>query len=335
MPVLALVERILRQLKHDKRTLALLFVGPLMILTLLNLILSDSTMTLRVAAVNCPMQYIENMEKQDLTVVRMTEGEAYTALQEEDIIAAVELLNDKLYIKLDGSNASKSAKTLVSLQTAQTAVSVQPNTEVEYLYGYEDMKNFDNFGAALIGVIIFFFVFLIAGISFLQERTSGTLEKLLSTPIKRWQIVVGYVLGFGIVMAIQACLITFFCIYVLDIMLAGNFLLVILIAILTAASALTLGILLSSIANNEFQMIQFVPIVVVPQVAFSGLFELPSSMQIFGKMMPLQYVTDALTRVMFKGAGLFDIAGDLLFLVGCSLVFMILNNLVLKRYRDI
>ena len=161
MPVLALAQRILRQLKHDKRTLALLFVEPLLIMILLNFILSSSTTTMIVAAVNCPLHYIEKMEENDITVLRMTESEACTALQEGEIIASVELLNEKLCVNIDGSNAGKAAKTIVALEKARAVTLIQSNTEVEYIYGYEDMKTFDNYGAALIGIIIFFFVFLI------------------------------------------------------------------------------------------------------------------------------------------------------------------------------
>ncbi len=335
MPIIALVRRILCQLKHDKRTLALLFAAPLLILSLLYFVLNDSSTCITVAAVNCPLQYIERLEAQDVTVLRLTDAAAQQALYEGEITAAVTLINDELSVRLDGSNAVKGTQTLSMLQAALAPAVIISDVDVDYVYGYEGLTTFDNFGAVLIGVIIFFFVFLIAGISFLQERTSGTLDKLLSTPIRRWQIVAGYVLGFGIVTGLQAVLITLWCVYVLGVMMVGSFFLVLLTAVLAAVTALTLGILLSSIANNEFQMIQFVPIVIIPQVVFSGLFELSPGWEVIGWVMPLHYVADALTAVMIKGAGLGDIAGDLLFLVVCALVFMMLNNMVLKKYRDI
>lgn len=110
---------------------------------------------------------------------------------------------------------------------------------------------------------------------------------------------------------------------------------VLLIVIMAALSALTLGILLSTVANNEFQMIQFIPIVIVPQVFFSGLFELPAILEPIKYLMPLYYVADALTAVMIKGKGLAYIWSDLLFLAGCSLLFMLVNIRVLKKYRNI
>ena len=337
MPILALMQRILRQLKHDRRTLALLFVAPLFLLTLVSFILNNGTAgTITLAAVNCPQPYIERLEDAGAQVLRMDEAAAAGALERGEIVASLEYVNYVLQVQLDGSNSSRSAQALAMLKSAW-----MPDTrssfalQVDYVYGYEGLSMFDNFGSVLIGFFIFFFVFLIAGISFLQERTSGTLEKLLSMPIERWQIVAGYVSGFGILASVQALLITIFCVYGLQVMMIGNFFLVLLIAIMAAISALTLGILLSTVANNEFQMIQFIPIVIVPQVFFSGLFELPDILEPIGRLMPLYYVADALTAVMIKGSGLADIAVDLLFLAGCSLLFMLLNVRILKKYRTI
>jgi ABC-2 type transport system permease protein len=183
--------------------------------------------------------------------------------------------------------------------------------------------------------MIFFFVFLVAGISFLQERTTGTLEKLLSTPIRRWEIVTGYVLGFGIITVIQSVLISLYVVYILGVMMTGSIFLVLIITFCTAMLALTLGILLSTAANNEFQMIQFIPVVVVPQVFFSGLFELSSVWQAVGRVMPLYYVADALKKVMIKGNGISQIYIDLLVMICLSLLFMFANTLLLKRYRRI
>ena len=187
----------------------------------------------------------------------------------------------------------------------------------------------------LIGFIVFFLVFVVAGISFLQERTSGTLEKLLSTPIRRWEIVAGYTLGFGILTVVQSILIAWFAVYVLKVMMVGHFIWVMLITLLTAVTALTLGILLSTAAHNEFQMIQFIPIVIIPQIFFAGLFDLAPALAAFGRVMPLYYVADALTQVMLKGAPLTAIIGDMLALAGFSLLFMILNAALLKKYRRI
>ena len=95
------------------------------------------------------------------------------------------------------------------------------------------MELFDNFGPVLIGFFVFFFVFLIAGVSFLRERTSGTLERLLATPLRRFEIVAGYIIGFGIFTTFQASLISWFAIDILDMMMEGSFVYVLLITFLS------------------------------------------------------------------------------------------------------
>lgn len=333
----AMVKRILRQMRHDKRTLALVFGAPVMLLTLVYFVLGDSEANLCVAAVNCPMEYIERLEDLNVSVVRMSETEAYEALKASEINASVSIENNKMDIRIDGSNSSETAQTLNLLKTAKmnAAVSMANMIDVEYVYGYEGLPMFDNFGSVLIGFIVFFFVFLISGISFLQERTSGTLERLLSTPIERWQVVVGYAMGFGVIVTIQSVIVALYCVYVLKVMMIGNFFLVLLVVLLAAITALTLGVLLSTMAKNEFQMIQFIPIVVVPQVFFSGLFELSEGWLMIGRVMPLYYVADALNKIMIKGMGFREIFIDVAVLVSFSVVFMVLNTKMLKKYREI
>lgn len=333
----AMIKRILRQMKHDKRTLALVFGAPIMLLTLIYFVLGDSVADISVAAVNCPAEYIERLEALEVKVIRMTEEDAYQALVDSEINASIIIENNKLMISIDGSNSSKTTQTLNLLRTAKmNASAITSNLiDVKYVYGYDGLPMFDNFGSVLIGFIVFFFVFLISGISFLQERTSGTLERLLSTPIERWQVVVGYVMGFGIIVMIQSVIVAFYCVYVLKVMMIGNFFLILLVVLLAAITALTLGVLMSTLAKNEFQMIQFIPIVVVPQVFFSGLFDLSEGWLLVGRVTPLYYVADALNKIMIKGMGFKEIFVDIAVLVTFSLTFMILNTKILKKYREI
>lgn len=129
----------------------------------------------------------------------------------------------------------------------------------------------ENKGIVGLGFFVFFFVFLVSGISLLKERTSGTLYKLLATPIKRSEIVIGYLLGYGVFAFFQSIIIVVFAVYVLNIKVVGSIYLVLLSNIIIAFVALSLGILLSTFANSEFQMVQFIPIVIVPQIFFGGI----------------------------------------------------------------
>lgn len=338
MRVRALTFRILNQLRHDKRTLALMLLAPVMVLTLLYFILGNTDYSPTVAVINAPENYVNKLEDNNIIVVRYNQGDAETALEQGQVIATLNMVNGKSYIELDASNPSKAKSVLSALEMAKiTAANVRSDliSEVNYVYGYEDLSMFDNYGSVLIGFMIFFFVFIVAGISFLQERTSGTLEKLLSTPIKRWEIVAGYVFGFGIVTILQSILISGYCIYVLKVVMIGSFLWVLTITTLAAITALTLGCLVSTAANNEFQMMQFIPVIIIPQIFFSGLFDLTPALNYLGYVMPLHYIADALTQVMIKGNGFSFIYVDIAVMLGFSTFFMIINTRLLRKYRRI
>lgn len=128
----------------------------------------------------------------------------------------------------------------------------------------------------------------------------------MTTPVYRWEIVLGYLLGFGVLTTIQSTLVAWYAINVLEIMMIGSFWLVLLVTILTAMIALSLGILLSAFANNELQVIQLIQIILVPQVFFSGLFDIstmPNWLQLIGQIFPLTYVVESLKAIMIRGQG--------------------------------
>jgi len=213
-------------------------------------------------------------------------------------------------------------------------------TDVQYTYlcGSSDMTTFDSIAPLLMGFFIFFFVFLLAGVAFLRERISGTLERLLATPIQRREIVLGYFLGFGVFVLLQTLIIQVYMVNVLHVALEGDFFLVMLINLLLAAGSLALGTLLSAFARNELQLFQFIPLVIVPQILFCGLFSLegaPSWITLLSKIFPLTYAADALVDVALRGFGFGAIRTDLLVLFGYMALFLILNAWVLKRYRKI
>ncbi len=124
----------------------------------------------------------------------------------------------------------------------------------------------------LMGFMVFFFVFLISGMALLKERTTGTLDRLLATPVKRSDIVFGYMISYGILAVIQTIVIVVSTIWLLDIEVVGNIINVIIINFFLALVALAFGILLSTLAKSEFQMMQFIPLVVMPQLFSLALF---------------------------------------------------------------
>ena len=207
----------------------------------------------------------------------------------------------------------------------------------DYLYANNDATYFDMINPILIGFCILF-TFLISGIGLLKERTSGTLERLLASPIKRSEIIFGYIMGYGLFSVIQTVVVVMYAIFVLHIAIAGSIWLVLATTILTALVALTFGILLSTFASSEFQMIQFIPLVIVPQVLFAGLIPIQSmntGLQYFAHIMPLFYTGNAMQSVMIKGFGIGDVYLDLCILFAIFVVLLILNIFGMKRYRKV
>lgn len=338
MRVRAVMIRILRQLGHDKRTIALMILAPILVLTFMSLIFGGSEYHPTIGIVNAPLNFVSKLEDSDVKVTRYNENTSEAALSNSEVDAIIDFQSGVPHIKLEGSDPSKSKAVIMLTQSAMQPLGTSAKPEITYLYGYANMAGFDSFGPILIGFFVFFFVFLVAGVAFLGERNTGTLERVLATPIRRWEIVVGYILGFGVFTILQSALIAWFSIHILNVMMIGSFGLVLLITILTAMVGLTIGTFISAFASNELQMIQFIPLVLTPQIFFSGLFDLstmPTWLQAFGRIMPLWYIADALRNIMIRGRGWNDIASNVYILLATCIVFMVANVFVLKKYRRI
>lgn len=345
MRIRALIIRILRQFIHDKRTMALMIAAPLLILTLMYLVFNGDTYHPKLGAIQIPEAITKTLVANDATVLDYSSAErAEAALADRTIDAYIRLEGSVPHVRLEGSDPSKSRAVMLLLQkTMQSQVQAaapagfqQTSPIFDYLHGSADMASFDSFGPVLIGVFAFFFVFLISGISFLKERTSGTLERLLATPLRRWEIVIGYIAGFGVFTTLQAVLVAWYSIHILGMMMTGSFWLVLLITLLLSITALSFGTFLSAFANSEFQMMQFIPLVIVPQIFFSGLFDLDSMsswLRWLSHIMPMKYGADALRNVMIRGGGFGTIAVDVYVLLGLSLFFMAANVLALRKHR--
>ncbi|MDD2218324.1 MAG: ABC transporter permease [Eubacteriales bacterium] len=340
MRIKAVARRILLQMKGDRRTVALIIGAPIIMMTLIFFVLNSDAQNVNIAVINAPESYVDALYENNARVTRMDEAGALVALENQEIVAAVSMENGKYSYVVDGSNSVKSKKALAALEGSRAQntgkVRADLNSEIEYIYGASDLEMFDNYGAALLGFVIFFFVFLIAGINFLTERTSGTLEKMLSTPIRRSEIVLGYICGYGVIAIVQTVLITFYLVYVLKIIMIGSIWSVMIITLATSICALTLGMMLSSLAENEFQIVQFIPIVIIPQIFFCGIFELSEAWDTVGYAFPLKYSADALSRVMIRGAGMdINVLLDLSVLIAFSAIFVLMNIKILKKHRAI
>ena len=195
-------------------------------------------------------------------------------------------------------------------------------------------------------------MFILTGISFLRERIGGTLERLLATPVRRSEIVTGYSAGFGFFATLQVILIMAFALGTLHVSAigplpafsvglgianAGSPVLAFLVSLLLALGAVNLGIFLSTFARTEFQILQFIPIVIVPQALLCGLLwpisSLPDVLQVVAHLLPLTYAIDGLREVLIKGADLSSAALrlDLIVLAGVAVLLAVLASLTIRR----
>jgi len=188
---------------------------------------------------------------------------------------------------------------------------------------------------ALITTLAFFFSFLLTGISFLRERSQGTMERLMASPLSRLDIVVGYLLGFFLFALVQTLIIVFYTIYVLGVHYKGDLWQIFVFQIVVIAGAVNLGIFITTFARNEFQMVQFIPLILFPQVFLSGVIwpveQMPNYLQWFAKILPLRYGVDGLRQIMLYGKSLADVGTDLLVLVGFAAIVSVLAALTLRR----
>jgi len=334
---LAIARRIAWQLLRDKRTLAMIFVAPIAVLGLLSLIFNGDEYHPRIAVVGGPPPAVALLAGSGARPTALDADRAHRRLRDGQLDAVLELTGTRPHLTVEGSDPSVTRSVmLVMYRLARATGRSGEEPQVSYLHGSAGMSAFDNFGPVLLGFLVFFFTFMVSGISFVRERTTGTLERMLATPVRRWEVVIGYLIGFAGVVIVQAGLTALFAVYALDMMLVGSFASLAVIVLLVAASALTLGMLLSAWARSEFQVIQFIPIAVLPQVFFSGLFSLETmhpALRALGRVLPLTYAADAMRAVMIRGDGVAAIAVDLAVLAGFSAVCLAANVVALRAVR--
>jgi len=193
----------------------------------------------------------------------------------------------------------------------------------------------DYIAPALLATMALFFSFLLTGISFLRERSQGTMERLMASPVSRLDIVVGYLFGFFIFALTQTLIIVLFTIYALGVNFYGDLWQIFVFQIVVITGAVTLGIFTSTFARNEFQMVQFIPLIIVPQVFLCGVIwpveQMPEYLQWLSAVLPLTYAVDGLRDIMLAGKSLLDVGFELAVLAGFTTVTSILAAIVLRR----
>lgn len=366
--LIAVTLRILRQYKHDPRTIFMMIVAPVIALAILNIIFGSPEYVPLVLHDGLSAEQVEALEEGGATTEPAEQTDAIETLEASEADGFVTLNGSDILVWVEGTDPAKTGAVMLAVRelgvqlaeeaaeeakdAAKTAAAgltpgqVPPvpvptlpaEPEVTYVYGSEDMQQVDFFGPVFIGVFVFFFVFITSGISFVRERTGGTLERLMATPIKRRELVLGYVFGFGVFSLLQTVIVAWASIYWVGFPNAGDFWLVLLIAESMALVSLTLGILVSEFASTELQVMQLLQIIVVPQILLSGMFDLsqtPQWMQTLSRLFPVTYGAEAMRDVMLRGSGFTGVWTDLAVLWGFMALFIVGNVLTLKKYRRV
>lgn len=196
---------------------------------------------------------------------------------------------------------------------------------------------FDRIGASLLGVFPFVVMFIVTSIATLRERTSGTLERLLSTPLGKADFLVGYALAFGVVAVAQALLATAFSVWVSGLDVAGSMGTLVVVAATSAVVGTSLGLLASAFARTEFQAVQFMPAFVLPQFLLCGLIvpreAMPPVLRGLSEVLPLSYAVDAMQEVTASTA-LREVGVDVVVLLAVAGAALLLGALTLRRRTD-
>lgn len=203
-------------------------------------------------------------------------------------------------------------------------------------YVFDDAPQvFDRVGGPLLALFPFVTMFLVTSVAMLRERSSGTLERLLAMPLGKGDLLGGYALAFGSVAVVQTLLASALSLGPLGLDVAGSPGLVVLLAVLNALLGTALGLLLSAFARTEFQAVQFLPAVVLPQLLLCGLFSpregMATPLRWLSDVFPLTYAVEGMQRVAATADITAGLVTDVVVVLGCVVGFLTLGSVTLQR----
>lgn len=339
-----LAKRVIRQTINDKRSVMMILVAPLLIFTLIYFLLGDSgyVPTIGIDKNAMPAPLVTALKAQDLKVVNVSSYDAQHAkhyLKDHQDVDAIFTLSKSSGMHITMYEPSKKGTKAVSeIQKGMTSLNPSAKINMSYVYGKQDESTFDSLGFVFLALFSFFLVFIISGMALVRERSGGTLERLLMSPIKRGEVILGYTAGYSVFAVIQAILIVLYSIFVLKLNSVGNIVWIVLAMVLLAVTAVSFGAMISVFASSELQVVQMIPFTIIPQVFFSGLIPLdliPYHLGDLCYIMPIYYGAAAIKGVMVYGDGFLQIWGYLLGIIAYALVLYLLNTLALKKFRKL
>lgn len=369
--ILAIAGRILRQFRHDPRSVALILVVPVMVMALVGYLVGDSGKEpLPVAFVNQEasaagpvsvggtlaeaLELQTGVDIQDAPNAqeaerRVREGEAAGAIVVPADLTASLLAGEpaEIAVVVGGIEPGLDDRVVGAVRlamvdvleiAAERGVSL-PQVAVERLplAGGARLSTLDYYAPALVVMFGFLFTFMLTSVAFLRERSTGTLERLMASPASRLDLLLGYLLGFIGFAMIQALVILGYAVWVIGVHIAGPPWLVLLTLLILVIGVVNLGIALSFYARNELQVVQFIPLIFVPQIFLGGLFwpvqTLWAPLRMLSQVFPVTHAVVTLREVMVGGAAVAEVADRLLALVAFAVAMLLLGLLALRSQR--
>ncbi|MEP6463420.1 MAG: ABC transporter permease [Frankiaceae bacterium] len=205
---------------------------------------------------------------------------------------------------------------------------------LRYVYD-RSPATFDRIGAPLLGIFPFTVMFVVTSVATLRERTSGTLERLLTMPLAKGDLLLGYAVAFGSLAVVQAALASALSLGLLGLHVNGSPALVVVIAVADGLLGMALGLFVSAFAATEFQAVQFLPAFVLPQLLLCGLIlprpGMPGVLQAISDVLPLSYAVDAMATVTADSALSGSLLRDLAIILGATVAALGLGAATLRR----
>jgi len=379
----AVARKVLRSLRHDRRTAAFLVLMPLFMIAIFGYTFGGDLREVSVCIVNLDGEgangsisssIIDDLGSRDTlkivslvgpgnagpsdiasAISRVEKGEALAAIVfEEDFTErALEALASlrrgepafpgEIAVHVDSSNPNVAQAVVSELQ-----ISLQTTLVAEYhlvppilvdenrVYG-EGAEFIDFFAPGVMGLAAMMVTSMLSIVSFVHERSYGTLDRLLTTPVTEGEIVGGYALALGFIAFIQSCVILVTAILAFNIQIVGNVLLALFTIFLLGIGSQGLGFLLSSNAKTEFQAVQFMPIVLFPSILLAGVFwpieAIPDFLRPISYFVPLTYAVEGCRSVMIRGWGIEEVWPQLVVLAVFAAAMLLLSTYSLKKRR--
>jgi ABC-2 type transport system permease protein len=360
----SVTKRVFHGLRHDRRTMALITIAPLLAMSVFGVAFSGDVTDVNVVVVNLDggavsQAIIGNLDEKTLSIRSMdSEEDAVREVEEGKVWAAVIFPegfsagvmakrqdpssggDTVITVRADKSNVNvatavfRAVSDAISTTMSQAGVELPISVDDAPVYG-KGAEFIDFFVPGIMAFAVFLLTTLLTLLSFVGERTNGTLARLRASPIRESEIVVGYAMAFGLVGMFQASLLLIVATLGFKVAIAGNPFLAYVIVALLAVVSVCLGILLSSAAKREAQAVQFIPVIVLPTFLLAGIFwpveAIPSVLRPLSLLIPPTYAVEAMRSVILRGWGLGHIWPQLIILVAFAAVFLVASVRSLHR----